>query len=75
MPKLIEHLNDYSEYIKNSKTKLYIARQWDPIFSEEESELLNHPSVSGLVYSTFRYDNPGPLANSDWVIDSDDKTS
>jgi len=74
MPPLITHLDDYYQHIENSKTKLYIARQWDPILSKEESELLNHPSVSGLVYSTFRYDNPGPLANSDWVIDSDDNT-
>ena len=70
----IDNLNDYTEHIENSKTKLYVARQWDPISSSEELKLLNHPSVSGLVYSTFRYDNPGPLANSDWVIHSDDNT-
>jgi hypothetical protein len=74
MPPLLDQLNDYYQHIESSKTKLYIARQWDPILPDEESELLNHPSVSGLVYSTFRYDNPGPLANSDWVIDSDDNT-
>jgi hypothetical protein len=75
MPPLIDHLNDYAKHLTNSKTKLFIARQWDPMSPVEESDLLNHPIVSGLVYSTFRYDNPGPIANSDWVIHSDYKTA
>ena len=75
MPPLIEHLDHYEKYIKNSKTKLFIARQWDAISPVEESELLTHPIVSGLVYSTFRYDNSGPVANSNWVVKSDDGKS
>ena len=74
MPSLIEHLDHYEKYIKNSKTKLFIARQWDAISPVEESELLTNPIVSGLVYSTFRYDNSGPGANSNWVVKSDDET-
>jgi hypothetical protein len=44
----------------------YVARQWHPRSAEEESALRAEPGVSGLVFSTFRHDNPGPIARGDF---------
>lgn len=34
--------------------------------TSEEAALLSHPSVTGLVFSTFRYDNPKAIERGDW---------
>jgi hypothetical protein len=31
-----------------------------------EETLLAHPALSGLVFGSFRFDNPGPIARGDW---------
>ena len=68
MPPLREHLREtYLPVVSKSTAKLYVARQWSQS-SEEDSELLSEPSVSGLVFSSFRFDNPGPLACDNWVV-------
>ena len=67
LPPLMEHLREtYLPVVSKSTTRLYVARQWSQS-SEEDSELLSEPSVSGLVFSSFRFDNPGPLARNNWV--------
>jgi len=68
MPPLLDHLS--SEYIpvfKGQPVDLYVARQWDERSEEEESRLLAQPIVKGLVFSSFRFDNPGPLARTIWT--------
>ncbi len=56
----------YQHRLKNQKTKLYLARQWKPRSSTREKRLLEHPVVAGLVFSSFRHDNPGPIRRNDW---------
>ena len=74
MPPLVEHLVQYNDFMKNYDTCLYVARQWNERSGSEETDLLATPGVEGLAFSTFRFDNPGPLARDNWVIgpDTDD---
>ena len=68
LPPIEKHLNEtYFPIISKSSVNLYVARQWNQRSKMEEMQLLNNPSVSGLVFSSFRFDNPGPLARSNWV--------
>ena len=68
MPPLRKQLDEtYFPVVCKSPVKLYVARQWNQRSEKEESELLCNPSVSGLVFSSFRFDNPGPLARNNWI--------
>jgi hypothetical protein len=67
MPSLPEQLSSYyTPVFENQPVDLYIARQWDERSEVEERELLSQPVVKGLVFSSFRYDNPRPVARGDW---------
>jgi hypothetical protein len=67
MPPLVDHVNSvYQPEFRDQQVDLYAARQWDERSQVEEEELLSHPVVSGLVYGSFRFDNPGPVARGDW---------
>ena len=67
MPPLLDLLSSaYETAFKDQPVDLYVARQWDQRSEEEEKELLSHPAVKGLVFSSFRFDNPGPVARGDW---------
>ena len=67
LPPLTKHLeSSYAPVFATQPAALYIARQWVERSHEEEEALLGHPVVSGLVFSSFRFDNPGPLARGDW---------
>ena len=67
MPPMLEHLtNTYAPVFADYPVDLYVARQWDERPEAEESRLLSHPAVKGLVFSSFRFDNPGPVARGDW---------
>ena len=67
LPTLQDHIHEtYAPAFKGRKTALLVARQWDERDEAEESALLSQPVVAGLVYSTFRHDNPGPVARGDW---------
>jgi len=68
MPPLVDHLSsDYEPVFRDHRVDLYVARQWEDRCEEEESRLLTQPIVKGLVFSSFRFDNPGPLARNDWT--------
>ena len=68
IPALMEHLKStYAPAFKDRSVNLYVARMWDERSEIEEENLLAHSEVTGLVYSSFRYDNPGPLARGDWT--------
>jgi hypothetical protein len=67
LPPLLDHLSsDYGPVFKDQSVSLYVARQWDERSEIKEKELLCHPAVKGLVYSSFRFDNPEPVARGDW---------
>lgn len=67
LPPLLDHLSStYAPVFAVSQVDLFVARQWNERSEAEEGALLTHPSVRGLVFSSFRCDNPGPLAHGDW---------
>jgi hypothetical protein len=69
MPPLLDHLSsDYEPILENRQVNLYVARQWDKRSKIEEQRLLSHPIVKGLVFSSFHFDNPGPVARGDWRV-------
>ena len=56
----------YRPVIQQGDTRLYLARQWHPRAPEKERALLKDAWVTGLVFSSFRHDNPGPVRRNDW---------
>ena len=67
MPHLLDHLNsDYEPVLKDKLVDLYVARQWDERSKVEERDIVTRPAVKGLVFSSFRFDNPEPVARGDW---------
>ena len=68
MPGLVEHLREaYSPVFADAGAQLYVARQWHQPDERDEQEILSVPGVSGLVFSTFRFDNPEAIARGRWV--------
>ncbi|OFW07330.1 MAG: hypothetical protein A3I61_01545 [Acidobacteria bacterium RIFCSPLOWO2_02_FULL_68_18] len=68
LPPLAAHLRDaYGPAIGGTATRLYVARQWHPRCTAEERELGAIPGVAGLVFSSFRHDNPNAIARGDWT--------
>lgn len=59
-------VKDYAPLAAKTGTRLYVARQWCERNGNEERELLAIPGVTGLVFSTFRHDNPAAIARGDW---------
>ena len=57
----------YGPVIAAGTTRLFIARQWHERAVEEERALVAIPGVEGLVFSTFRHDNPEALRRGDWT--------
>ena len=51
---------------REAGVRLYVARQWDARDVETERRWAAIPGVTGLVFSSFRHDNPGPIARGDW---------
>jgi hypothetical protein len=56
----------YDPVFDGNNTKLYVARQWQERSKTKEKELLKLPGVEGLVFSSFRHDNPGPNKRNNW---------
>jgi hypothetical protein len=57
----------YQPVLEKSRIKLFVARQWQKRSDPKEQALLLHPSVQGLVFSSFRHDNPGPVRRNIWT--------
>lgn len=57
----------YAPLVKEHQTRLYIARQWDEADPREDMLLGGEPGVTGLVYSTFRFDNPAAVRRGNFV--------
>lgn len=58
--------DDYGPVMGRTGIGCYVARQWHPRSDEDETALRADPCVSGLVFSTFRHDNPGAIARGDF---------
>jgi hypothetical protein len=56
----------YAPVFDGKNAKLYVARQWQERSRTKEKELLKLPGVAGLVFSSFRHDNPGPIKRNNW---------
>ena len=56
----------YEPVFDGKNTKMYVARQWQERSESKENELLKLPGVTGLVFSSFRHDNPGPIRRNKW---------
>jgi len=68
MPGLLEHLQEtYAPVFADAAAELYVARQWVDSDEQAEQDLLSVPCVSGLVFSTFRFDNPEAVARGNFV--------
>lgn len=69
LPPLGEHIRvGYNAVFRHSQdVALFVARQWNQRDPDEEKALLELPAVSGLVFSSFRFDNPEAVARGDWV--------
>jgi hypothetical protein len=57
----------YAPVFDGKKSKLYVARQWQERSEIKEKDLLQQPIVQGLVFSSFRHDNPGPIQRNNWI--------
>jgi hypothetical protein len=56
----------YGPVFDGNNTKLYVARQWQERSKTKEKELLKLPGVEGLVFSSFRHDNPEAIKRNNW---------
>ena len=60
-------LKTYAPVFGGKSTKLYVARQWQERSETKEKELLNLPGIKGLVFSSFRHDNPEAIMRKNWM--------
>jgi hypothetical protein len=56
----------YGPIAERSATGLFVARQWRERSPDDEARLADMPGVAGLVFGSFRFDNPGPVQRGDW---------
>jgi hypothetical protein len=69
LPPLEQQLTaDYAPALQERTARLYVARQWDARDEVRETALAAMPCVSGLVFSTFRHDNPEAVGRNDWRL-------
>jgi hypothetical protein len=67
LPPLEQHVREtYAPALAGTDVALYIARQWDARDAAIERRLAALPGVTGLVFSTFRHDNPDAIRRGDW---------
>jgi hypothetical protein len=57
----------YAPVFNGKNTKLFVARQWQARSEKKEKKILEMPGVAGLVFSSFRHDNPGPIKRNNWA--------
>jgi hypothetical protein len=60
-------IKTYAPVFDGKNTKLYVARQWQARLETKEKKILEMPGVAGLVFSSFRHDNPGPIKRNNWT--------
>jgi hypothetical protein len=57
----------YGPVFDRESVTLYVARQWHKRSEAKEKELLRLSGVKGLVFSSFRHDNPGAIRRNKWI--------
>ena len=60
-------VNTYAPVLAGQNAKLYVARQWQKRSIAKENELSKLAGLTGLVFSSFRHDNPGPIKRNKWT--------
>jgi hypothetical protein len=66
-PPLVDDLQrTYAPVMAGQPASLYVARQWCARDAAMEREISALPGVAGLVFSSFRHDNPAAIARGDW---------
>jgi hypothetical protein len=67
LPSLAEQLSaTYAPALTGSSVELFVARQWCEPSREDEASVSAIPGVTGLVFGSFRFDNPDAVARGDW---------
>jgi hypothetical protein len=67
LPVLTEHLTTtYAPVVAESRAELFLARQWCERSLDVEACLRATPGVTGLVFGSFRHDNPDAVRRNDW---------
>ena len=56
----------YAPVMRESVARLFVAQQWESRSADKEAKLLAKPVVSGLVFSSFRFDNPEAIKRNNW---------
>ena len=57
----------YAPVFNGKSATLFVARQWQKRSETKERKLLKLPGVKGVVLSSFRHDNPGPIKRNNWL--------
>ena len=72
MPSLKEEVVDsYGPWCSQHGVELYLARMWHPYDRTVEEDLLRLPGVTGLVFGSFRRDNPDAIESDLWYFRTD----
>jgi hypothetical protein len=67
MPPLREQLTQsYGCAVHGSPVELYVARQWQERDESVERDVTSIAGVAGLVFGSFRHDNPDAVRRDDW---------
>jgi hypothetical protein len=67
LPTLVEHVTTtYAPLVTASQVELFVARQWCERAPDVEGCLSETPGVTGLVFGSFRHDNPEASKRNDW---------
>jgi hypothetical protein len=67
LPTLVEHVaTTYAPILARSHAELFVARQWCERSSDAEACLAETPGVTGLVFGSFRHDNPEAAKRNEW---------
>ena len=67
LPPLADQLSEtYAPVFAGSAVELFVARQWCEPSREDEASLSAIPGVTGLVFGSFRLDNPEAVRRGDW---------
>ena len=67
MAPLLEHVTTaYAPAVAQSRVELFVARQWCERSPDVEGRLCATSGVTGLVFGSFRHDNPDAVRRNDW---------
>ena len=69
MPALEDDVRqNYGPWCAKHEIQLYLARMWHPYDKAVEAKLMALPGVTGLVFGSFRRDNPAAVEKDRWYL-------